>query len=103
MTHWLYLALLLIWAGVIGLQWLIGWRILWRKRFTLLWTVVGLSAYLSLADAVAIGQRIWFFRPTFLVGWYVGNVPGEEILFCVLTTALIVQGFVMLFPYPTSS
>ena len=32
MMHWLYLALLLIWAGVIGLQWLIGWRTLWISR-----------------------------------------------------------------------
>lgn len=98
MTHWFYLALLLAWVAIIGLQWLIGWRKIWSVRLVCLWVVIGMSTYLSLADAVAIGQHIWFLRPAFLIGWSVGNVPVEEILFYLLTTTMVVQGFVMLFP-----
>jgi lycopene cyclase domain-containing protein len=103
MKHWLYLAFLLIWIGVIGLQWLIGWRKLWKERWAWLWVAIGLSVYFSFAGAIAIEQHIWFLRPDFLIGWYIGNMPVEEMLFYLLTTVMIVQGFVMLFPRPTSS
>ena len=98
MNHWLYLALLLLWVPVLGLQWLIGWKKLWPQRHTWPWIVLAASLYLSLADAVALSQQIWFFRPAFLIGWSVGNVPVEEMLFFVLMTAMVVQGFVIIAP-----
>lgn len=99
MKHWLYLFFLLAWAiPILTLQWLIGWRKLWRARSSWPWVVLGLGTYLTLADAVAIGQHIWFFQPALLTGWMLGNVPLEEMLFYLLTTAMIVQGFILLFP-----
>ncbi|HEY0753599.1 MAG TPA: lycopene cyclase domain-containing protein [Ktedonobacteraceae bacterium] len=98
MKHWLYLAFLLVWLLILVCQWLIGWRKLWHERFTWPWIVLGLGSYLSIADAVAIQQNIWFFRPAFITGWYLGNLPVEELCFYFLTTAMIVQGFVMLVP-----
>lgn len=98
MRHWLYLLLLLAWIVILGIQWLVGWRKLWNARHTWPWIVLGLSAYLTCADAVAIQQRIWFFNPAFITGWTIGNVPIEEVLFYFLATGMIVQGFVMLSP-----
>jgi lycopene cyclase domain-containing protein len=98
MNHWLYLLLLLVWAIGVGLQWLIGWKKLWLARQTWPWIVVGASIYFSLADAVALQQHIWFFRPTFLIGWSIGNVPIEELCFYILITAMVVQGFVLISP-----
>ncbi len=98
MNHWLYLILLLLWMPVLGFQWLIGWKKLSQERHTWPWIVLGASIYLSLADAIALGQHIWFFRQAYLSGWSVGNVPVEELLFFVLMTAMIVQGFVLIFP-----
>jgi lycopene cyclase domain-containing protein len=103
MMHWLYLAFLLAWAlPILGLQWLIGWRKLWSLRALWPWTVLIVGGYLSLADAVAIQQRIWFFQRAFLLGLSLGNVPLEEVLFYVLTAAMIVQGFVLLMPAPVA-
>lgn len=98
MKHWLYLVLLLVWVLVLGFQWLIGWKKLWQGRQNWLWIVIGASIYLSLADGVALRQRIWFFHPAFLIGWSIGNVPVEELLFFVLMTAMIVQGFILISP-----
>ncbi len=96
MKHWLYLVFLLGWSlPILGGQWFLGWRRLWRERFRWPWIVLGLAIYFTLADAVAIQQRIWSFDPAFLTGWQLGNVPIEETLFYLLTAAMIVQGFVM--------
>lgn len=103
MKQWLYLVLLLTWILVIGLQWTIGWKKLWHERHRWSWPVLGLGAYFTFADAIAIQQHIWFFNPAFITGWAIGNVPVEEVLFYFLTTTIIVQGFVMLFPHESPS
>ena len=96
MQHWLYLIFLLSCAlPIIGMQWIVGWRHLWRERNTWPWVILGLSIYLTLADAIAIAQHIWFFNPALITGWHIGNVPIEEALFCLLTVTMIVQGFVL--------
>ena len=98
MKQWLYFVFLLVWLLVLLLQWLIGWRKLWPERYYWPWVVLGLGTYLTLVDALAIAQNIWFFHPSFISGWFIGNVPLEEALFYFLTTAMIVQGFIMLAP-----
>ncbi|TMD61994.1 MAG: lycopene cyclase domain-containing protein [Chloroflexi bacterium] len=96
MTHWLYLPFLLVWAlPVIAVQWLAGWRYLWRERGFWPWIVLGLALYFSLADAVAIQAGIWRFDTTSLVGWWLGPVPVEEILFYLLTATMVVQTVVI--------
>ncbi len=99
MKHWLYLVFLLAWAlPILALQWAIGWRKLWQERRTWPWVILLVGTYLTLADAFAIAQHIWFFQPALITGWMLGNVPLEEALFYFLTSAMIVQGFVLLAP-----
>ncbi len=96
MRHVPYLPFLLIWAlPVVALQWLVGWRYLWRERRHWPWIVAGLGAYFWLADAVAIAAGVWSFDERSLIGLYLGPVPIEEILFYLLTSAMVVQGFVL--------
>lgn len=94
--HWPYLPFLLVWAlPVIGVQWLAGGRYLWRERRLWPWIVLGLGAYFTLADAIAIHAGIWRFDGRALVGLALGPVPIEEVLFYLLTAAMVVQGFVI--------
>lgn len=96
MSGWAYLPFLLVWAlPVIAVQWLAGGRYLWSERRRWPWIVLGLGAYFTLADAVAIAAGIWRFDPRGLSGHYLANVPVEETLFYLLTAAMVVQGFVI--------
>lgn len=96
MSHWSYLPFLLVWAlPVVALEWIAGARYLWRERGVWPWIVLALTAWFTLADAVAIAAGIWRFDATSLVGLYLGPVPVEEILFYLLTSAMVVQGFVL--------
>ena len=96
MTHWTYLPFLLVWAlPVIVLQWLVGGRYLWRERGQWIWIALGLCIYFTLADALAIKAGIWHFDTTSLVGWCLGPVPFEEVIFYLLTATMLVQGFVI--------
>lgn len=93
---WAYLPFLLVWAlPVLALQWLIGARYLWRERGRWPWIVAALGAYFTVADAIAIASGTWHFNAAALVGLYVGPVPVEEVLFYLLTAAMVVQGFVV--------
>lgn len=95
--HLTYLGMLLIWAlPVIALQWIAGFRAL-RSRLRLL-TVATLvpTAYLVVADAVALSQGIWSIHPSRVTGPRVGNVPVEEALFFLLTDLMVVQSVVLL-------
>lgn len=96
MSHWDYLPFLLAWAlPIIAIEWLIGGHHLWRERRVWLWVVLGLGVYFTLADAVAIEAGIWSFGRSALVGVWLGPVPIEEMLFYLLTAAMVVQGFVI--------
>jgi lycopene cyclase domain-containing protein len=96
MTHWPYLPFLLIWAlPILAIEWLAGWRYLWRERRRWPWVVLALGVYFSLADAVAIAAGTWRFDQTALLGLSLGPVPVEEVLFYLLTSAMVVQGFVV--------
>ena len=93
---WAYLPFLLLWAlPVIALQWLAGWRYLWRERRRWPLVVLALGVYFTLADAVAIAAGIWSFDRSQLSGLYLANVPIEETLFYLLTAAMVVQGFTL--------
>jgi lycopene beta-cyclase len=97
MSHWPYLPFLLVWAlPVIAIQWALGARYLWRERYVWPWVALGLTVWLTLADAIAIGAGVWRFDARALVGVALGPVPLEEILFYLLTALMITQGFVAL-------
>src|SRR6185437_10902388 len=96
MSHWPYLPFLLVWAlPVVALQWLVGGVYLWRERGRWLWIVLGLGAYFSLADGIAIHAGVWRFDGRALLGLWLGPVPLEEIAFYLLTVAMVVQGCVI--------
>lgn len=95
--HWPYLPFLLIWAlPVIGIQWALGGRYLWRERRIWPWVALGLCAYFTLADAIAILAGVWRFDTSALLGVALGPVPLEEVLFYLLTALMVTQGFVAL-------
>ena len=96
-AHWAYLPFLLVWAlPVVAIQWALGGRYLWRERGVWPWVALGLCAYFTLADAVAIAAGVWSFDTHALVGVALGPVPLEEILFYLLTSLMVTQGFVTL-------
>ena len=91
-----YLALLFIWAApVIALHWIVGAPEL-RARLRLLAVAVLVpTLYLSLADAVAIGSGIWSISQDLTVGWRVGSLVFEEVVFFFLTNVLVAQSLVL--------
>lgn len=96
MSHWSYLPFLLVWAlPVVAFEWLVGARYLWRERGVWPWIVLALTVWLTFADAIAIHAGIWRFDPSSLIGLYLGPVPIEEVLFYLLTSTMVVQGYVL--------
>lgn len=93
-----YLLILTLWAlPIIGIQWLVAGRALWRARRLLLATVLLCGTYLSLADHFAIARGIWQIREEGIIGWRLqGHLPLEEALFFFLTVIMSAQGFLML-------
>lgn len=95
----LYLGAILTWAApVLALQWAVGWRYLWQTRYRVATAVLVPTAYLGVADAVALSQGLWRINPQFIVGLSVGVVPIEELTFFLATNLFVVQGLV-LFPW----
>ncbi len=91
-----YLGSLLLWAGpVLALQWGFGWPVLWDLRRTLALGVLVPSAYLWVADRIAIELGIWTFDEQFLTGVAVFGLPIEELLFFLLTNLFVVQGLLL--------
>ncbi len=96
--HLTYLLLELGWSlPVIALHWLRGWRMLWRVRKALLWATLVPTLFLSLADSVALEQRIWSVSSLKTTGLFVANLPIEEIIFFATTNVIIVQSMLLLF------
>ncbi len=52
------------------------------------------TLFLSLADSTALGV-VWNINPEKSLGIHVGNVPLEEILFFLLTNALVAQTIIL--------
>lgn len=94
-----YLALELGWAlPPIILQWLVGWRYLWRQRRAWLLSTFVMTFYLALADSTALGI-VWTINPAKSLGILVGNVPLEELVFFFLTNMLVVQSVILAAQY----
>lgn len=93
-----YLALELAWAlPPIMLQLAFGADIVWHQRRLVLLTVVPMTLYLSLADALAIGAGTWTINPALSLQIYLGWIlPLEEFIFFLLTNILITFSLVLL-------
>ena len=95
-----YLLYELAWAlPVIGVQWVVAGRELWRRRRVLALTVTLATLYLAACDAFALGHGIWRVDPRRVLGLHFGPLPLEEALFYLVTNIMAAQGFVMLAGY----
>ena len=54
------------------------------------------TVWLSVADHLAIREGIWRFGDGLHLGWRVGVVPVEEVLFFLVTNLLVVFGLALL-------
>lgn len=93
----IYMGLELVWAiPPIALQLAFGADILWRYRRLVALVIVPLTAYLSIADAIAIAGGIWTISPQKSVGLLLGGIlPVEEFLFFLLTNTLVTFGITL--------
>lgn len=92
-----YLVFELAWAlPVLALQWAAGWKMLWRRRRTLVLALVVPTVYLSCADGIAIANGIWTLHASRILGLRFGNVPLEEVVFFMLTNAMVADSIVLL-------
>lgn len=91
-----YLGAILAWAApVLALQWAVGSPQLWaRRRLVALGTLVP-TAYLSVADRVAIEYGIWTLAEEYTTGLTVAGLPVEEVAFFLVTNLFVVQGLVL--------
>ena len=97
--HWHYFLHLVLWAvPLIALQWLIGGRIFWRNLAAIWKPALAGTVFFSLCDSVAIRGGIWFFDERQTLGWKLGPLPFEEVLFFFLTSWLVAQSLILLLP-----
>ena len=91
-----YLGAIVAWSGpVLALQWGVGWPVIWRLRRTVALGVLVPSAYLWVADAIAIDRGVWIIAERYTTGIAVGGLPVEEAVFFVVTNLFVVQGLVL--------
>ena len=88
-----YMSIILVWAlPAILIQFLFGADILWQHRKLLVLTVLPVSLYLSMIDALAISAGIWTIDPAQSTNVMFGPLPIEEAVFFLITSALISFG-----------
>lgn len=91
-----YLGLILAWAApVLALQWAYAGREIWARRRVFALAVGVPTAYLWMADAVAIHLQIWRISPAHTLGPSLGVLPLEEAVFFLVTNLLVVQGMIL--------
>ncbi len=96
---WHYLLHLTLWAvPLLGLQWLVGWRVFARNLRAVFVPALAGTLFFSAIDTVAVRDGLWFFDPSQIVGWRVGPLPFEEVLFFFLTGLLVTQSLLLLLP-----
>ncbi len=96
-SPWTYAALILLWGlPPLAVQIAFGGDMLrsWGSMWLLAWLPPGL--YLSAADALAIRWGIWHIAPDQSTGWKIAGLPVEEILFFLLTSLLLANGYMLL-------
>jgi lycopene cyclase domain-containing protein len=95
--HGTYLLLELVWAvPVLALHWAFGASALWRRRGAILLATLIPTAYLSLADAVAIHSGIWAISPARTLDLRAGSLVLEEVIFFLLSNLMVVQSLVLI-------
>lgn len=88
-----YLGMILIWAApVLALQWAYGGGAIWEQRRVWLLASLVPTAYLCLADRLAIGLGIWRISDLHTTGAALFGLPIEEATFFLVTNLMVVQG-----------
>ncbi|MBV9127008.1 MAG: lycopene cyclase domain-containing protein [Verrucomicrobia bacterium] len=99
MSRWHYFLHLVLWAvPLIVLQWIPGWRVLRRHWRAVVVPALGGVFFFSCCDAFAVRAGLWFFDPKQILGWHLGPLPVEEVLFFFLTSWLVAQSLVLMLP-----
>ena len=94
-----YLGAILVWSGpVLALQWAVGWPYLLARGQTLVVAVFAPTAYLWIADRVALESGIWILSEQYTTGLAVLGLPIEEATFFLVTNVFVVQGL-LLYPW----
>ena len=97
--QWHYFLHLVGWSGpLIVLQWVIGKRVFWRNLRAVLLPPLLATVFFTLTDTIAVHDRLWFFDQRQILGWRVGVLPVEEVLFFLLTSLLVTQSLILLLP-----
>lgn len=98
MGQYTYIVLLLAWALPVMLgQYLFGRHYLHANWRIWLLAIVLPTMYLSLADALAIGQGIWTLNDERILGIKLfGRLPVEEVLFFFCTNVMVTQSVLLL-------
>ena len=98
---WAYLVHLLGWAGPV----LLAQLVLLVRRYrgetprvlrAVLPPALAVTVWLSAADHLAIREGIWRFGEGKHLGWRIGAVPVEEVLFFLVTNLLVGLGLALL-------
>ena len=97
--RWHYFLHLVGWAGpLIALQWAVGWRVFRRSLGAVFGPAFIATVFFGVTDSLAVRDRLWFFDERQILGWRIGILPVEEVLFFLLTSLLVTQSFVLLLP-----
>lgn len=93
----LYFGLILAWLGpaFASLNWL-GFRAVWPRRRLFAPAILVPTAYLCVADAIAIRNGIWHIVPEYSTEVFLFNLPVEEAFFFLATNWMVVMGLLML-------
>ena len=96
---WHYFIHLTAWTvPLLAAQWGIGWRIFRRNLRAVFIPALAGGTFFSLIDQVAVRDGLWTFDPAQILGWHLGRLPLEEVLFFFLTSLLVTQSLLLLLP-----
>jgi lycopene cyclase domain-containing protein len=91
-----YLGYVLLWAApILGFLWFLGGPVIWRARRAVVPAVAVPTVYLWVVDRVAIGLGLWTISARYSTGLHVVGLPVEEMVFFLVTNALVVFGLVL--------
>lgn len=95
-SYWFYLTAIIGWFGpLVAAQWALGGdRLLTEWRLRLLGVALP-TAYLWIADRIAIGAGAWWINPERTVPLRPFGLPIEEALFFLVTNLVLVNGLVL--------
>jgi lycopene cyclase domain-containing protein len=97
--HGTYLVFELAWGlPVLAVQWAVGWRRLRARWRPLVVALLLTTVYLVTADGVAIHAGIWTIHPSRTTDISLFAVPIEEMVFFLVTNAMVVQTVLLLWP-----